>query len=86
LQAYRYLQYHPYNRFFYGIPRRSSVDFATISHVLASLPENGRVIVVARDAALYRGGTEGEIRRNIISSDLIEAIIALPARLYEKTF
>lgn len=74
-----------YNRFFYGMPSRANGDFAFISHALASLNEDGKAIVVATYGALFRGGAEGIIRKNIIVSDMIEAVISLPAGLYDST-
>lgn len=74
-----------YNRFFYGMPSRSNGDFAFISHALASLKEEGRAIFVTTNGALFRGGTEGRIRNNIIMSDVIESVISLPAGLYDST-
>jgi type I restriction enzyme M protein len=74
-----------YNRFFYGMPSRSNGDFAFISHALASLNEDGRAIVVTTGGALVRGAAEGRIRKNIILSDMLEAVISLPFGLYEST-
>ncbi|QUW23066.1 N-6 DNA methylase [Sporosarcina sp. Marseille-Q4063] len=74
-----------YNRFFYGMPSRSNGDFAFISHALASLNEDGRAIVVTTEGALFRGAAEGRIRKNIILSDMIEAVISLPSGLYDGT-
>lgn len=74
-----------YNRFFYGMPSRSNGDYAFISHLLASLNEEGRAIVVTSGGALFRGGAEGRIRNNIILADLIETVISLPAGLYNTT-
>ena len=85
INNYENLTNDQYNRFFYGMPSRSNGDFAFISHLLASLNEDGIGIIVTTHGALFRGGAEGKIRENIIASDLIEAIISLPSGLYNST-
>lgn len=85
INNYDFLKNDPYNRFFYGLPPRRSGDLAFISHALASLGEDGKAIVVTTEGALFRGGAEGTIRKNIIASDLIEAVISLPSGLHEHT-
>jgi|SRR5690625_571050 len=82
---YESLMNDQYNRFFYGMPSRSNGDFAFISHVLASLNEDGRAIVVTTEGALFRGAAEGRIRKNIVLSDMVEAVISLPSGLYDIT-
>jgi len=74
-----------YNRFFYGLPPRSKGDYAFISQALASLNEKGKGVIVVTAGALFRGGAEGKIRKNIILSDTIEAVISLPSGLYSST-
>lgn len=85
INNYDFLKNDPYNRFFYGLPPRRSGDLAFISHALASLGEDGKAIVVTTEGALFRGGAEGTIRKNIIASDLIEAVISLPSGLHDHT-
>ncbi|WKA53179.1 type I restriction-modification system subunit M/S [Planococcus shixiaomingii] len=85
LQTNEALANDPYQRFVYGVPSKRSGDLAFISHALASLKEKGKGIVVVIDGTLYRGGADAAIRKNIISSDIIEAVVSLPARLYENT-
>src|SRR5699024_431184 len=69
----------------YGIPPKTSADYAFISHALASLNETGRGIVLVADGSLFRGGAEGKIRHNMIASDVIEAIISLPGGIFQHT-
>jgi len=79
------LKIDTYNRFLYGIPPKTSADYAFISHALASLNETGRGIVLVADGSLFRGGAEGKIRHNMIASDVIEAIISLPGGIFQHT-
>lgn len=74
-----------YNRFLYGTPPKSNIEMAAISHALVSLKQHGKAIVVVSSGTLFRSGTTGRIRNNIIASDLIEAVIGLPAGLYDNT-
>lgn len=67
-----------YNRFERGIPSKSSGDYAFISHIVESLDENGIAMVIVAGGTLFRGGTEGRIRKQLIEENLIDAIIALP--------
>ena len=70
-----------YGRFRYGIPPRGSGDFAFIQHILAILKNTGKAGVLVSLGVLFRGGVESEIRKNIIESDLIEAVIGLAPNL-----
>lgn len=85
INNYESLAKDQYNRFFYGMPSRSNGDYAFISHALASLNEEGKAIVVTTEGALFRGAAEGKIRKNIILSDMVEAVISLPSGLYDTT-
>ncbi|EBK3132743.1 N-6 DNA methylase [Salmonella enterica] len=74
--------YHdPFRRFIYGIPPQHNGDYAFLSHMIASANENGRVGIILPQSALIRGNAEKEIREEIITKDLIDAIIALPPGL-----
>jgi type I restriction enzyme M protein len=44
--------------------------------------QNGRVGVIAPLGVLFRGGTEGKIRRKIIEENLLDAVIGLPPNLF----
>ncbi|MCL4420225.1 MAG: type I restriction-modification system subunit M [Candidatus Thermoplasmatota archaeon] len=72
-----------YNRFPYGIPTKSSGDWAWIQHMLASSKK--RVAVVLDQGSLFRGNTEGKIRSAVIAADLVECIISLPEKLFYNT-
>ena len=72
-----------YNRFPYGIPSKSSGDWAWIQHMLASSKK--RVAVVLDQGSLFRGNAEGRIRSSVIAADLVECIISLPEKLFYNT-
>ena len=75
----------PYSRFTFGVPPKSKGDFAFIQHMVSTLNETGRVGVVVAHGVLFRGGGEGKIREGLVKSDLLEAVIGLPANLFYGT-
>lgn len=72
----------PYNRFSWGVPPKSKGDYAFVLHMLHSLAEGGRMGVVLPHGVLFRGASEGKIRKKIIDMNLLEAVIGLPANLF----
>jgi len=70
-----------YKRFKYGIPPKSQVTWAYISHILASLRNDGQAVVVVPVGVLFRN-TESKIREQIIEHNLLEAVIELPPNLF----
>jgi type I restriction enzyme M protein len=69
----------------YDSPPQKNADFAFVLHILKSLNANGRAGVVLPHGVLFRGGTEGRIREQIIKNDLLEAVIGLPPKLFYGT-
>jgi len=53
--------------------------------VLASLNDTGRMGVVLDQGALFRGGAEGKVRREVLRDDLVECVVALPEKLFYNT-
>tara|TARA_Y100000589_G_C26991217_1_gene562708 strand:- start:140 stop:883 length:744 start_codon:yes stop_codon:yes gene_type:complete len=53
--------------------------------MIASLNNEGVMGVVVPHGVLFRGSSEGEIRKGIIESDLLEAVIGLPPSLFYGT-
>lgn len=66
-------------------PPQKNADYAFVLHILKSLNVNGRAGVVLPHGALFRGGSEGRIREQIIKNDLLEAVIGLPPKLFYGT-
>ena len=75
----------PYKRFPYGVPPKTTGDFAFIEHMIASLKDDGVICTVVSNGVLFRGGIEREIRKGIIEEDLVESVISLPPFLYPGT-
>jgi type I restriction enzyme M protein len=72
-----------FNRFQRGIPPKSRGDYAFISHMIET--SMGRVAVIAPHGVLFRGGSEGKIRRQLVEENLLEAVIGLPPNLFYGT-
>src|SRR4030067_2402802 len=73
-------------RFKFGFPPKQSADWVWIEHMLASANDKtGRVGVVIDNGCLFRGGKEKVNRTGVLNTDLIEAIILLPEKLFYNT-
>lgn len=72
-----------YKRFWRGVPPKSKGDWAFISHMIEVAYEGrGKVGVVVPHGVLFRGASEGKIRKKTIDENLLEAVIGLPANLF----
>lgn len=74
-----------YNRFEYGLPPKSYGDLAFVQHMVASTKLTGKMATVVPHGVLFRGSSEGKIRKGMIENDIIEAVIGLPAKLFYGT-
>ena len=75
-----------HHRFDWGVPPSSKGDYAFVLHMLNSLDaENGRMAVVLPHGVLFRGASEGKIRKQLIEMNLLDAVIGLPANLFYGT-
>ena len=75
-----------FGRYARGVPPKSKADYAFILHMIESaLPQVGRVGVIAPHGVLFRGGSEGRIRRALIEQNLLDAVVGLPAQLFPST-
>ncbi len=72
-----------YGRFDWGVPPASKGDYAFVLHMIKCLDDNnGRMGVVLPHGVLFRGASEGKIRKEIIESNILDAVISLPANLF----
>lgn len=75
-----------YKRFFRGIPPKDKGDYAFISHMVETAkPKTSRVAVIVPHGVLFRGGVEGRIRQALLEENIIDAVIGLPAGLFQTT-
>ncbi|CAN0593709.1 unnamed protein product, partial [Ectocarpus sp. 12 AP-2014] len=71
-----------YNRFHRGVPPKSKGDYAFITHMIETLNEHGKAGVVLPHGVLFRGSSEGKIRKQLIDENLLKAVIGLPPNLF----
>lgn len=75
-----------YKRFWRGVPPKDKGDFAFITHMVETAkPKTGRIAVIVPHGVLFRGGAEGRIREQLIKENIIDAVIGLPAGLFQTT-
>lgn len=73
-------------RFKYGVPPENNANYAWIQHMIHHLSPNGKMgIVLANGSLSTQTGGEGEIRKNIVNTDLVECIVAMPTQLFYST-
>lgn len=79
-------------RFGAGLPRIKDGSFLFLQHMISKMkrPDEGgaRLAIVFNGSPLFNGGAgsgESEIRRWIIESDMLEAVVALPDQLFYNT-
>ena len=83
LNKWGYDEANTYGRFRRGLPPKSKGIYAFILHMLATLkPNTGRMGVVVPHGVLFRGLSEGRIRKKLIEENLLDAVIGLPAKLF----
>lgn len=69
-----------YSRF--GLAPKTKADFAFLLHDLYHLKPDGIMTIVLPHGVLFRGGEEGEIRKQLIEQNHIDAIIGLPGNIF----
>jgi type I restriction enzyme M protein len=74
-----------YSRFHRGIPPKSKGDYAFITHMIETLNEHGKAGVILPHGVLFRGSSEGKIRKQLIDENLLKAVVGLPANLFYGT-
>lgn len=66
----------------FGLAPKGKADYAFLLHDLFHLKSYGIMTIVLPHGVLFRGGEEGEIRKNLIEQNHIDAIIGLPANIF----
>lgn len=73
-------------RWKFGVPPAGNANYAWLQHMIDKLSQNGKAAVVLANGSLSTTtSNEGDIRKNIINADLVDAIIALPDKLFYTT-
>ncbi len=75
-----------WKRFELGVPPTSKGDYAFVLHMLNSLDDaGGRMAVILPHGVLFRGASEGKIRKQLVELNMLDAVIGLPANLFYGT-
>lgn len=69
----------------FGLAPKGKADYAFLLHDLFHIKPDGIMTIVLPHGVLFRGGEEGEIRKNLIENNHIDAIIGLPANIFYGT-
>ena len=69
----------------YGVAPKTKADYAFLLHDLYHIKPDGIMAIVLPHGVLFRGGEEGEIRKNLIENNNIDTIIGLPANIFYGT-
>lgn len=73
-------------RWKFGTPPSGNANYGWIEHMIDKLSQKGRAAVVLANGSLSSNtSNEGEIRKNILEADLVDAIVALPDKLFYTT-
>jgi type I restriction enzyme M protein len=65
---------------------KSKADYAFVAHMIYQLDENGTMAVVLPHGVLFRGSSEGHIRRYLIEDrNYLDCVIGLPANIFYGT-
>lgn len=64
----------------------SKADYAFVQHMIHHLTENGTMAIVLPHGVLFRGATEGHIRKYLMEDrNYLDAVIGLPANIFYGT-
>lgn len=69
----------------FGVAPASKADYAFVLHGLYHLDSRGTLAIVLPHGVLFRGGSEGKIRQNLVDNNLLDTVIGLPANLFYGT-
>lgn len=73
-------------RWKYGIPPEGNANYAWLQHMIYHLAPNGCAgIVLANGSLSSNTSNESEIRKKLLEADLVDAIVALPDKLFYST-
>ncbi len=66
----------------YGVAPQGTADYAFLLHDLYHVKPGGIMTIVLPHGVLFRGGSEEEIRKNLVERNNIDAIVGLPANIF----
>ena len=73
-------------RWKYGLPPKGNANYAWIQHFIYHLAPTGTAgFVLANGSMSSQSSGEGEIRKELLEADLVDAIVTLPSQLFFNT-
>ena len=75
----------PFQRFTWGVPPAKQGDYAFLLHIIRSMKATGQGACILPHGVLFRGNAEAAIRRQLVRSGILKAVIGLPANLFYGT-
>jgi type I restriction enzyme M protein len=70
-------------RWTYGVPPAGNANYAWIQHMISKLSRHGSAgIVLANGSMSSKQSGEGDIRRTMVTDDLVACMVALPPQLF----
>lgn len=73
-------------RWTFGIPPAGNANYAWLQHMWNRLSHRGRAgIVLANGSMSSNTNNEGSIRKNMVTADAVECMVALPGQLFSNT-
>ena len=73
-------------RWKYGTPPKGNANYAWIQHMIHHLSPTGSAgFVLANGSMSSQTSGEGQIRKNLLEADLVDAIVTLPSQLFFNT-
>ena len=74
-----------FQRFAWGVPPGKQGDYAYLLHIIRSMKSTGKGACILPHGVLFRGNAEAVIRKELVRSGYLKAIISLPANLFYGT-
>jgi type I restriction enzyme M protein len=74
-----------FQRFTWGVPPAKQGDYAYLLHIIRSMKSTGKAACILPHGVLFRGNAEAVIRRQLVRSGILKAVIGLPANLFYGT-
>ncbi|MGL4589480.1 MAG: N-6 DNA methylase [Mycoplasmatales bacterium] len=70
----------------FGVPPSGNANYAWLSHMISKLSQTGSAgIVLANGSLSTSGNEEYQIRKNFLDNNIVDAIVAMPDKLFFKT-
>lgn len=74
------------SRWRFGVPPAGNANFAWVQHFISHLSTTGTAgFVLANGSLSSKQSGEGDIRRNLVDSRLVDCIVSLPGQLFYST-